>query len=166
MSSIASSRETRFGSTPAHEAVRKDPASYPLERLIDAAELATRGDPKCVELLADADSAVRYWGAIGCRVLGERAKPAEDRLLKAMADASPSVRIAAADAISRLGRIDEALPVLARGLKDENEWARLHAATVLDGLGSKADPVRDAIKAAAGDKNDYVRRVIEHAVGK
>jgi HEAT repeat protein len=76
------------------------------------------------------------------------------------------VRIAAADALSRLGRIEEALPVLARGLQDENEWARLHAATVLDGLGSKADPVRDVLKAAAADKNEYVRRVIEHALGK
>jgi hypothetical protein len=157
---------TRFGSTPAHEAVRKDPKSYPLERLIDAAERATRGDLKCVDLLDDPDSAVRYWGAIGCRVLGEKAAPAEDRLVKALGDGSPSVRIAAADALSHRGRIDEALPVLARGLKDENEWVRLHAATVLDALGAKADPVRDALKAAAGDKNDYIRRVLEHALGK
>lgn len=153
---------TRFGSTPPHAAVRKDPQGYPLERLMDAADLASRGDPKCVELLEDADSAVRYWGAIGCRVLGK----ADERLVKALGDASPSVRIAAADALSRLGRLEDALPVLARGLKDDNEWARLHAATVLDSLGAKADPVRDAIKAAADDKNDYVRRVIQHALGK
>jgi hypothetical protein len=157
---------TRFGSTPAHEAVRKDPTAYPLERLIDAADLATRGDPKCVELLDDKDSAVRYWGAIGCRVLGEKAKPAEGRLAKALSDGSPSVRIAAADALSRLGRFEETLPVLVRGLQDENEWARLHAATVLDGLGAEADPVRDAIKAAATDKNEYVRRVVEHALAR
>jgi uncharacterized sulfatase len=157
---------TRFGSTPAHEAVRMDAKSYPLERLIDAAERATRGDQKCVDLLDDPDSAVRYWGAIGCRVLREKAAPAQDRLLKALGDESPSVRIAAADALSQRGRIDESLPVLARSLQDENEWVRLHAATVLDGLGAKADPVRDALKAAARDKNDYIRRVLEHALGK
>jgi hypothetical protein len=157
---------TRFGSTPPHEAVRKDPKSYPLERLIDAADLASRGDPKCVELLDDPDSAVRYWGAIGCRVMGGPAAPAGGRLSELLIDTSPSVRIAAADALSQLGRVEEALPALARGLKDENEWARLHAATVLDGLGAKADPVRDTIKAAADDKNEYVRRVIEHALGK
>ena len=28
------------------------------------------------------------------------------------------------------------------------------------------DSVRDAIKAAAADKNEYVRRVIDHATGK
>ena len=83
-----------------------------------------------------------------------------------MSDSSPSVQIAAADALSRLGRLDDALPVLARALNDSNEWARLHAATVLDALGPKADSVRDAIKAAAADKNEYVRRVIEHATRK
>jgi uncharacterized sulfatase len=154
---------TRFGSTPPHLAVRQDPKSYPLEMVFDAASLASLGDPKSVELLDDSDSAVRYWGAVGCRVMGDKAKAAAEKLLKALADASPSVRIAAADALSGLGRLEEALPVLARGLKDENEWARLHAATVLDGLGAKAAPVREAIRAASNDKNEYVKRVIEHA---
>jgi N-sulfoglucosamine sulfohydrolase len=154
---------TRFGSTPPHLAVRQDPKSYPLEKVFDAASLASLGDPKSVELLDDSDSAVRYWGAVGCRVMGDKAKAAAEKLLKALADASPSVRIAAADALSGLGRLEEALPVLARGLKDENEWARLHAATVLDGLGAKAAPVREAIRAASNDKNEYVKRVIEHA---
>jgi HEAT repeat protein len=154
---------TRFGRTPPHEAVRKDPGSYPLERILDAADLASRGDAKSAELLADADPAVRYWGAIGLRAA---AKGGEDPLRKALEDSSVSVRIAAADALSRLGRLDEALPALARALKDENEWARHHAATVLDSLGAKADPVRDAVRAAAGDKNDYVKRVIQHALGK
>jgi len=157
---------TRFGSTPPHLAVRQEPKSYPLERLFDAADLASRGDPKSVELLDDPDGAVRYWGAVGCRVSGDKAKPAEEKLLKALGDSSVSVRIAAADALSRLGRLGEALPVLARGLQDENEWARLHAATVLDGLGAKADPVKEAIQAASKDKNEYVKRVIEHATGK
>jgi arylsulfatase A-like enzyme len=157
---------TRFGATPPHEAVRKDPKSYPLERILDAAELASRGEPACLELLKDDDSAVRFWGAIGGVVLGEKARPAEERLAKALSDPSPSVRVAAAEALARIGRLADALPVLERGLKDDNEWVRLHAATLLDVLGPKADPVREAIKAAAGDKNEYVRRVIEHAVGK
>jgi N-sulfoglucosamine sulfohydrolase len=98
--------------------------------------------------------------------MGDKAKPAEEKLLKALGDSSSSVRIAAADALSRLGRLDEALAALARGLKDENEWARLHAVTVLDALGPKADPVRDAIRAVTNEKNDYVKRVLEHATGK
>ncbi len=157
---------TRFGATPPHEAVRKDAKGYPLERILDAADLASRGEPGCVDLLKDDDPAVRYWAATGCVVMGAKAKPAEEALLKALGDPSASVRVAAADALTRIGRVDAALPVLERGLKDDNEWVRLHAATLLDVLGPKADPVRDAIKAASADKNEYVRRVIEHAVGK
>jgi uncharacterized sulfatase len=157
---------TRFGAASPHEAVRKNPASYPLERILDAAEIASLGDPKCIDLLGDEDAAVRYWAAVGCLMLGEKSRPAEERLVKALADPSPSVRVAAADALSRLGRLDAALPVLARALQDPNEWVRLHVATLLDALGTKADPIRDAIKAADSDKNDYVRRVIEHALGR
>src|SRR5205814_3341100 len=96
---------TRFGATPPHEAVRKDPKSYPLEKILDAADLASRGEPACVDLLKDDDPAVRYWGATGCVVRGAKGKSAEETLLKALGDASPSVRVAAADALSRLGRV-------------------------------------------------------------
>lgn len=157
---------TRFGSTPPHEAVRKDPKSYPLGRILDAAELASRGDPACVKLLGDTDGAVRFWGATGCIVLGAGAKAAEEKLVELLGDRSPSVRLAAADALMKMGGRDDALAELARGLRDENEWVRFHAATILDALGSKADPLRDSIKAAATDKNEYVKRVIEHALGK
>jgi len=155
---------TRFGATAPHEAVRKDPASYPLERILDAAELASRGDPKCFDLLADPDSAVRYWGAIGCLVLGDRAKPAEERLLKALGDASPSVQVAAADALSRLGRLNDALPALAKALQHENEWVRVHALNVLDGLVSKDARAREAVKVLSADKSEYVKRLVEHAL--
>jgi arylsulfatase A-like enzyme len=157
---------SRFGATAPHEAVRKDPASYPLEKILDAAELATRGDPKCIDLLGDSESAVRYWGAIGCLVLGGKAKPAEERLVKALADASPSVQMAAADALSRLGRLDVALPALSRGLKHENEWVRVHAAAVVDGLGEKGKPLHDDLRAASAVKHEYLNRLAEHALGK
>jgi N-sulfoglucosamine sulfohydrolase len=157
---------SRFGAVAPHEAVRKDPASYPLEKILDAAELATRGDPKCIDLLGDAESAVRYWGAIGCLVLGEKSKPATDLLVKALADASPSVQVAAADALSRLGRLDVALPALSRALRHENEWVRVQAAAVVDGLGDKGKPVHDDLRAANAVKHEYLNRLAEHALGK
>jgi arylsulfatase A-like enzyme len=157
---------SRFGSTPPHEAVRKNPESYPVERLIDAAELASRGDPKCIELLGDPDGAVRYWGAIGCLVLGEKAKPFEDRLMKALEDPSPSVQIVAADVLSRWGKLDAALPALSRALKHPNEWVRVQAAAVADALGEKARPLHDDLRAANAIKNEYLHRLVEHALGK
>jgi arylsulfatase A-like enzyme len=160
---------TRFKGEAPYEAVRARPDSYPLERLMEAADLANRIDPavagKLEELLRDGDSAVRYWGATGLAALGEKARPAEEALRKSLGDAAPDVRIAAADALCRLGRLEEALPALGRALKHENEWARLRAANVIDALGARAAPLRAEIQAAARDKNNYVGRVIEHALG-
>jgi len=159
---------SRFKGEAPHEAVRARPDSYPLERLMDAAELANRMDPGSIDrltaLLGDGDAAIRYWGAVGLLALGEKAKPAEEALRKALGDPAPDVQIAAADALCRLGRLEEALPVLGRALKHESEWARLRAANVLDGLGAKAEPLAAEIRAAAKDRNNYVGRVIEHAV--
>jgi len=157
---------TRFGATAPHEAVRKDPKSYPLEWILEAADLASRGDPKCVELLGDPDSAVRYWGAIGCLVLGDKAKPSEDRLVRALSDASPSVQVAAAQALAGLGRVDAALPALGRVLRSDNEWAKVQALNVVDELGPTAASLRDAVEALKSDKGEYVKRLVDRILSR
>jgi uncharacterized sulfatase len=171
---------TRFGSKTPYEAVREEAASYPLEQLLAAAgaasltsKLGEKTLPALQGFLREGDSAIRYWGAVGCVALGEKARPAADALRHALGDASPSVRIAAAEVLSRLspGRGDpketvpEELHVLEQALRDKSEWVRLQAANVLDRLGEGARPALDAMKTAAKDRNEYVRRVMEHALG-
>jgi hypothetical protein len=157
---------TRFGATAPHEAVRKDPKSYPLEKILEAADRASRGDPTSLELLDADDSAVRYWGAIGALVLGEKARTGEERLVKALGDASPSVQVASAQALAGLGRLDVALPALARALQSENEWVKVQALNVLDELGPKAAPVRAAVEALKQDKGEYVKRLVERLLAR
>jgi len=152
---------TRFKGAP-HEAVRSDPKSYPLERLIDAAELASRRDTKALDLLKDEDPAIRFWGATALVALGNKA-PAE-LVRKALEDSSASVQVAAAEALCALGHSDEALPVLIRNLRQGGDWVRLQAADVLDRLGEKARPALDALKEAEKDKNQYVQRIVDHAL--
>jgi N-sulfoglucosamine sulfohydrolase len=155
---------TRFGVKAPHEAVRADPKGYPLERLMEAADLANRGDPKVFELLNDGDAAVRFWGATGCIALGEKARPALDALLKLLGDPAPNVQFAAAEALCALGRADDAIPVLARGLKHESEWVRLPAALGLEPLAAKNEAVRAAFKELSGEKTEYVKRIVENAL--
>ncbi len=155
---------TRFGAKAPHEAVRADPKAYPLERLMEAADLSSRGDPKAFDLLKDGDSAVRFWGATACVAQGAKAKPAEEALLKALTDASPNVQISAAEALCALGRSDEAMPALARGMKHENEWVRHPAALVLEALAPKSEAARALLKEAAGEKGEYMKRVVDRAL--
>ncbi len=56
--------------------------------------------------------------------------------------------------------------MLAQALAHESEWVRLHAANVLDGIGEKARTVIPVMYEAARMKgqNEYVRRVLDHAL--
>jgi len=137
------------GSTPYEMA--REPDKYPLERILDAAELVGRGPgklPQLIELLADSNGAARYWAVIALAALGQKAKPASDALTRLLADEHPNTRFAAAGVLCNLGRCEDALPVLAKGLKDRRETVVLHAAREIQGIGDKACPIVPQIKQA------------------
>ncbi len=94
------------GSTPYD--MGHDDAKYPFERVFAAAELASgtsaADTPELVKLLADSDSAVRYWAATGLLIRGESAmNAAEAAFANALTDQSPYVRTVAAEALCRFG---------------------------------------------------------------
>jgi len=159
---------TRFGNEPPFDAVRDGSHAYPLRKLMAAADISCRRDPKqlpeLIELLGADDPGIRYWATVGCTALGTKAKPAEDRLLALLEDGSPDVRIGAADALCKLGNVNAALPVLRAALADANEWVRLRAINVIDGLDARARTLRAEIRAAKKDKNHYVVRVATKAL--
>jgi N-sulfoglucosamine sulfohydrolase len=163
----------RIKGTTAYELARSDKAP-PLERIIDAAELVGSEDKeaigKLITLLKDADSAVRYWAAVGLHAIGLKGVPVFVSLVKAMDDSSPAVRVEAAwacvDAISS----KPALALLARELEGTNDRAAVRAARALQMLGEKARPVlpamQQALKAAhrKGDGPMFIRFALTPAV--
>jgi len=143
------------GSTPYE--IARDPAKYPQQRILEAAELVKKGPavlPKLIELLEDSDAGVRYWVAVAISALGDKAGPAKEALIKALADENPVVRFAAAGALCKLDLCENALPVLAKGLENRRETVVLHAAREIQSIGNKARPITEQIKKAqAGCKN-------------
>jgi N-sulfoglucosamine sulfohydrolase len=87
-----------------------------------------------------------------------------DRVAPLLDDPAAVVRVAAADAIGKLGAIDPALRVLIAELKSENPGIRLQAAIALDELGSQAAPATAALQAVVDKKDVYPARVAEHAL--
>jgi len=158
------------GRSPYEMARRGD--KFPVARILDAAELVGKGAeeiPKLVALLGDRDSAVRYWAATGLLALGPQARDAEAPLAKALTDAAPNVRLAAAEALCRLGSAEDALPVLVEGLQSRDERVRLQAASTLAALGEKARPAITPIRAALARKGRgnfalYTRWALEYAL--
>lgn len=165
------------GSTP-YELAR-DPAKYPFERIVDAAGLASnyRADavPRLVELLNDADSAVRYWAALGLLIRGEPAVTANLAALQsALQDESPAVRIVAAQALAEYGPStvgQAAIETLAALAAPEQNGVlvSMSALAAIEALGEKAAGLHQAIAAMKptgpspdGRYNSYVPRLIQN----
>ena len=100
-------RVAAAGTTPYE--VGHDARLYPIERVLEAAELASSrragSDARLIAYLKDSEPGVRYWGATGLLIRGAAAvTPARTPLTSALADESPSVRIAAAEALATHGK--------------------------------------------------------------
>jgi uncharacterized sulfatase len=160
------------GSTPYD--VAHDSRLNPVERLLEAADAANRmeadGVGDLARLVGDKEPAVRFWGATGLVALGKEAAPATDVLLEAIEDPAPNVRIAAAEALANVGRLDDAMPVLIAGLAHPTPFIRLRAMNVLDRLGEDARPALAAIKQAKLETKShvggYVGRMVQYVPPK
>ena len=98
-------RPARVGEMPIYDYMRSGKVN--LEEILDAADVASMGKkenlPALLKYLENEDSAIRYWGATGLLILGDKASPAKEQLEKAVHDPSSSVAIVAAEAIYKLG---------------------------------------------------------------
>ena len=138
-------------------ALGHDEARYPLQRILQTAELASSLDPsgtkQLTTALADADSAVRYWAVLGMTMRGQPAVAAtHDRLAALLGDPSPSVQVAAAEALAKFGEptdLEQALSVLVNlaDVSRHGVWVGMAALQVLDELDAKAASVADQIRA-------------------
>jgi uncharacterized sulfatase len=123
-----------------------------LKELRALVEAVNRGnDPELVRRsLEHQDPAFRYWAVTG---LADA-----EAVRKTLRDRAAVVRIAAARATGDVG-------VLVHELENGAEWDRLYAAIALDDLGAGAGGAAGALRAALTDRNEYVVRVAQHALG-
>ena len=139
-------------------------------QLGNAAAMASSGVyalPSMIQAMQHPDAAVRYWGATGVGNIGSQATNAKRSMMDALKDKSPSVRIAAARALAKLGESKLALSVLEAELQSEHQWGRLAAAIVLDEMDAQAKPAIPALKRALENQpNKYIVRVANRALNE
>ncbi len=115
------------GSTPYE--MGHDEKKYPFKKIHAAADMASSMRSKdllaITKLLEDDDSAVRYWGALGL-LMQEKAgvKKGHAKLLEALNDKSPYVRVIAAEALGKYG-------------------SKADVAKAVETLGKTADPIKN-----------------------
>ena len=126
--------ERLMGDKTLYEYVQSD--AYPIERIVQVADLAVSRNPSAIEtLMAACDNShpvIRYWGATGFLVLQEKAAPAKDKLKELLQDDWMDIRVVAAEALSYLGQTDLALKTLTSIIKSEPEYVSLAAMNALD----------------------------------
>ena len=137
--------------------VGHDPKSYDFDAIFAVAESASMLDdeaiPGLIAKTKDANSAVRYWAAMGLLMRGETAVAAGHAALSALLkDNAPAPRIAAAEALGRYGKagdVKAALPVLLAAADGERNpfFVALLALNALDAMGERAAPVKAEIAA-------------------
>jgi uncharacterized sulfatase len=134
------------------------PDAYPLEKVLDAADLVGRPAAleRQVELLRDADPAVRFWAVTGLRAAGPEGAREHEALSATLHDATPCVRIETAALLAGQPEThrDAALDLLARELGSGDRDAALRAARALQSLGAHARPARPAMEAALAGLRD------------
>jgi uncharacterized sulfatase len=146
-----------------------DPKTYPIERVLTAAEFASSlkagVSSELAKAIADPDSGVRYWGVMGVLMRGESEfKLAHKPVIQAMSDESPSVRIAAAEAAGTFGdahELEQALGVLMK-LADPDAsgiYAAAQALNAIDTLGKKAARLKERILALPTTSRTWPERV-------
>jgi uncharacterized sulfatase len=122
---------------------------------METAELASSLEPGAAKALAkafeDEDSAVRYWGAMGI-LMREKAGVGETRetLLKALSDASPSVRVIAAQALGQYGEdedAEKALDVLVElaSIDENGVFVSMLALNAIDAMDERAKSAKEKI---------------------
>jgi hypothetical protein len=109
---------------------------YPIERIIEAANLAASRDASSLDKLiaacSDPHPVIRYWAASGCLILQKKAAPAKEKLNALLKDEWMDVRVVAAEALSYLGETDLALQTIRPIIRGKEGFATVAALNALD----------------------------------
>ncbi len=109
-----------------------------LSSIIDAAEKASTASsdslPILLEYLDSENSAIRFWGATGLRIIQNDAKSEIEKLKQAMNDDSITVTNVLSEVLYNLGEHDMARSKLIENLEKGNHYSRVHTLNVIDVL--------------------------------
>ena len=91
-----------------------------------------------IDLLREPEGALREWAVLTIGQIGADAAAAVPALTARLTESDPSVRVAAAETLARLGK--SAVPALIKALKDESPEIRSAAVDLLGRIGADAVP--------------------------
>lgn len=135
------------GDTPFYDYMRSE--SVDMDALIKAANLATLGGeddiPEFSKMLKNDYAPIRYWGATGLLILGQKAQPALNEIMVTLNDSMADVAAVAAEVAYNLGKKEQATKTLLKLLSNDNEMVRVRALNVIDAIDDNTTNTRQAV---------------------
>ncbi len=135
----------------------------PLDELLEAANLATLGDPEAldtfIEYLNHNHSAIRYWGATGILILKETARSAIPALKKVANDESGAVATLIAEALYGLGEKEAAINIYTNLLQDTTTYTmtdRNFALNSVDAINDESPEIMSVVQKMYNDQTAAV----------
>ncbi len=134
------------------------------KHLIDVITSGEANDAKSLLAFAgSADASVRYWAAVWLGV--NKTKNAKAALVKLAADESPTVRVAAAQAMVRLGDVEQ-IKLLIHHIDDPNYLVGMYALRAIEELGDAGKGYKLEIAAAQNSPYEFSRRIARRLTNK
>ncbi len=168
------------GSTPYE--MGHDSEKYPVEKILrtagEAGMLKENALPRLIDALDDPDSGVRYWGAMGLVMRGGKAiREAGNKLVERLRDVSPSVRMAAAEALISCGNeydANKSMEVLSdcANIRKHDAWTSIYALNILYNISSEQQVQKQVSDLPVPEKSmgsrgpNYIVRLIEQILEK
>jgi arylsulfatase A-like enzyme len=133
-------------------------------RLIDVITAGEANDgAKLLEYAKSADPSTRYWAAVWLGV--NETTDGKATLLKLTADRVPAIRVAAAQALYRLGDLSK-LKLLVEHINTPNLLVGLYALRAIEELGDAGKVHRDKITKAQKSNYEFSRRIAKRLSSK
>ena len=137
------------------------------EQTLRLIEVITAGEAnennKLMDFAKSPDPSTRYWAAVWLGV--NKTAKSKSTLLKLTSDTVPAVRVAAAQALCKLGDMDY-LKRLVEHIKDPNLLVGMFALRAIEELGDAGKAHREAIAAAQKSKYEFSRRIARRLTAK
>ena len=147
-----------------YEAFLKTDRTAQMKQLIDVITAGEANDAKSLLAFASsADASVRYWAAGWLGV--NKTKNAKAALVELAADDTPAVRVAAAQAMVRLGDVEQ-IKLLIHHIDDPNYLVGMYALRAIEELGDAGKGYKPVISAAQNSPYEFSRRIARRLTNK
>ena len=147
-----------------YDAFLKTDRSEQTKHLIDVITAGEANDVKSLLAFAESeDASARYWAAVWLGV--NKTKNAKAALKKLADDETPSVRVAAAQAMVKLGD-GEPIKLLIHHIDDPNYLVGMYALRAIEELGDAGKPYKTEISAAQNSPYEFSRRIAKRLINK